>query len=104
MVEKVDAASFDKLIGEDKPVICDFYADWCGPCKMLAPVVEELSEKYSDKVNFVKVNIDENFELSVRYGIMSIPYVGVFKEGELVDKSIGYSSKSEMDEFISKNI
>lgn len=104
MIEKVDAAAFDKLISGQKPVICDFYADWCGPCKMLAPVVEELSEKYADKANFVKVNIDDNFDLSVRYGIMSIPYVGVFKGGELVDKSIGYSSKSEMDEFISKNV
>lgn len=104
MIEKVDASAFDELISQPKPVVCDFYADWCGPCKMLAPVVEELSEKYADKATFVKVNIDENFELSVRYGIMSIPYVGVFKGGELADKSIGFSTKSEMDEFLSKNL
>ena len=104
MIEKVDAAKFDELIKGDKPVVCDFYADWCGPCKMLAPVLDSLSEVYGDKAEFVKVNIDENMELSMRYGIMSIPYVGVFKKGEMCDKSIGYMPKGEAEEFIKGNL
>ncbi len=104
MIEQADKEKFDELIKGEKPVVCDFYADWCGPCKMLAPVMEELSETYSDKAVFVKVNVDDNFELSARYGIMSIPYVGVFKNGEMADKSIGFMPKSEAKEFVEKNL
>ncbi len=104
MIEKINQEQFDKLIKGGKPVVCDFYADWCGPCKMLAPVMDELSEIYGDKAEFVKVNIDENFELAARYGIMSIPYVGVFKGGELTDKSIGYMAKTEAEEFVKNNL
>lgn len=100
MIEKIDTEKFDKLIKGGKPVVCDFYADWCGPCKMLGPVLENLSETYGDKAEFVKVNIDENMELAMRYGIMSIPYVGVFKDGEMTDKSIGYMPKGEAEDFI----
>lgn len=104
MIEKIDAKKFDELISGETPVVCDFYADWCGPCKMLAPVLDELSDVYAGKANFVKVNVDENMELSIRYGIMSIPFVGVFKKGEMVDKSIGFMPKSEADGFIAKNL
>ncbi len=104
MIEKIDAKKFDEIIKGDKPVVCDFYADWCGPCKMLAPVLDELSDVYADKAVFVKVNVDDNYELSARYGIMSIPYVGVFKNGEMADKSIGFMPKSEAKEFVEKNI
>ena len=103
MVEKINAGKFDELIAGETPVVCDFYADWCGPCKMLAPVVDKCSEKFTS-AKFVKVNIDENYELAARYGIMSIPYVGVFKGGELADKSIGFVSQGEMEDFISKNL
>lgn len=103
-MENVDVTRFDELLKGDKPVVCDFYATWCGPCKMLAPVMEGAAEKYSDKAVFVKVDIDDNFELAARYGITSIPLVGVFKGGELTDSSLGYASKSEMDEFLNKNI
>lgn len=104
MIEKIDAKKFDELIGGETPVVCDFYADWCGPCKMLAPVMDELSDVYAGKATFVKVNIDDNYELSARYGIMSIPYIGVFKKGEMVDKSIGFMPKSEAKEFVEKNL
>lgn len=102
MVDKIDMAKFDELIAGDMPVVCDFYADWCGPCKMLAPVIEKCSEKFDGKAKFVKVNVDENFELAARYGIMSIPLVGVFKGGELADKSLGYTSQSQTEEFLNK--
>lgn len=103
-MEKVDVARFDELLDGDKPVVCDFYATWCGPCKMLAPVMEEASEKYSDKAVFVKTDIDLNIELAVRYNVTSIPLVAVFKGGEIADKFLGYMSKSEVEEFLNKSI
>ena len=103
-MQQIDKNKFDELLKGEKPVVCDFYADWCGPCKMLAPVLENASEKFAGRAEFVKVNVDENPELSVRYGIMSIPFVAVFKDGELSAKSVGYMAKSEAEEFLGKNI
>lgn len=104
MVEQIDMQKFDELLKGDKPVVCDFFATWCGPCKMLAPVLDEVSENYADKAVFVKVDIDKNMELSARYGIMSIPLVGVFKGGELSEKSLGYMTKDEAEEFLEANL
>ncbi|MCH5143258.1 MAG: thioredoxin [Clostridiales bacterium] len=104
MVEQIDIQKFDELLKGDKPVVCDFFATWCGPCKMLAPVMDEVSESYADKAIFVKVDIDKNMELAARYGIMSIPLVGLFKDGELVEKSLGYMTKEEADEFLAANL
>ena len=104
MVEQIDLQKFDELISGDKPVVCDFFATWCGPCKMLAPVLDEVSQSYADKAVFVKVDIDKNMELAARYGIMSIPLVGVFKGGELVEKSLGYMTKDEAEEFLTANL
>ena len=103
-MEQINKEKFDELLKGEKPVVCDFYADWCGPCKMLAPVMEDMSGKFKDSAEFVKVNVDNNPELSVRYGIMSIPFVAVFKGGELSAKSVGYMSKSEAEELLQKNI
>ncbi|MDE6505134.1 MAG: thioredoxin [Clostridia bacterium] len=103
-MEKLNKEQFEKLLNGEKPVVCDFFADWCGPCRMLAPVMEEMSLKYKDKAEFVKINVDEVPELSIRYGIMSIPLVTVFKNGEEAAKSLGYMSKTEADEFLSKNL
>ena len=104
MVEQIDIQKFDELLKGDKPVVCDFFATWCGPCKMLAPVMDEVSETYADKAIFVKVDIDKNMELAARYGIMSIPLVGVFKGGELSEKSLGYMTKDEAEEFLAANL
>ena len=101
---QLNTEKFDEMIKGDKPVVCDFFATWCGPCKMLAPVMEKMAEEYGDKAEFVKVDIDENMELSVRYGIMSIPLVAVFKNGEMTAKTLGYMSKSEADEFLKANL
>ena len=103
-MEQINTQKFDELLKGDKPVVCDFFATWCGPCKMLAPVMEEVSKEYAEKAVFVKVDIDENMELSVRYGIMSIPLVVIFKNGEVAAKSLGYMSKSEMQEFLANNL
>ncbi len=106
MVRQIDADDFYTLLNdESKPiVICDFFATWCGPCKMLAPVMEKMSEKYGGRAEFIKVDIDKNPELAVKYGIMSIPLVTVFVGGKEVDKSLGYMDEDEADEFVSKNL
>ena len=104
MVEQIDLQKFDELLKGDKPVVCDFFATWCGPCKMLAPVMDVMSEKFADKAVFVKVDIDKNMEISARYGIMSIPLVGVFKGGEMAEKSLGYMTSDEMEEFLNINL
>lgn len=100
MVEQIDKQKFDELIAGETPVVCDFFATWCGPCKMLAPVMEKCSEKFSDRAKFVKVDVDQCFELAARYGVMSIPMVGVFKGGEMTDKSVGFTSQGETEEFL----
>ncbi len=103
-MKQIETLEFDELLKGDKPVVCDFFATWCAPCRMLAPVMDEISEKYGDKAEFVKVDIDKNPELAARFGIMSIPLVAVFKNGEEAAKTVGYMSKSEADEFIKENL
>ncbi len=103
-MKQIETLEFDELLKGDKPVVCDFFATWCAPCRMLAPVMDEVSEKYGDKAEFVKVDIDKNPELAAHFGIMSIPLVAVFKNGEEAAKSVGYMSKSEADEFIKENL
>ncbi|MDE7306041.1 MAG: thioredoxin [Clostridia bacterium] len=103
MVNQVNLKEFDELINGDKKVVCDFFATWCGPCKMLAPVMEEVSESFADAV-FVKVDVDENAELAARYGIMSIPLVAVFEKGEIKTKTLGYMSKTEAEAFLKENL
>ena len=104
MAEKVNSAKFDEYLKGDKPVVCDFFATWCGPCKMLAPVLEEVSSQFADKAVFIKVDVDECNDLAARYGIMSIPYVAVFKNGEMAAKSLCFMPKSEFVDFLSCNI
>ena len=103
-MENVDVNRFDELLKGDKPVVCDFYANWCGPCKMLAPVMDKVSAEFADKAVFVKVDIDQNAELAVRYGIMSIPLVAVFKNGEKTADLLGYTDANGMTEFLNKNL
>lgn len=103
-MEQIDAKKFDELLKGGKTVVCDFFATWCGPCKMLAPVMEEMSAEFGEKATFVKVDVDENMELAARYGIMSIPLVAVFKGGELSAKTLGYMSKSEAKAFLEENL
>lgn len=103
-MEQINTEKFDELLKGDKPVVCDFFATWCGPCRMLAPVMDKVSEKFADKAVFVKVDIDKNTELAVRYGIMSIPLVAVFKNGEKTADSLGYSDATEMTEFLTANL
>jgi thioredoxin 1 len=90
-------ADFHKKIGESKlPVLVDFYADWCGPCKRIAPLLSEISEEMADKVLVCKVNIDDNQALAEEFSVMSIPYVVCFKDGKKVNEAVGAVPKSEL--------
>lgn len=103
MVKKIDENEFVK-IKDDEFAIVDFAASWCGPCRMLAPVIEEVSEEYAERVAFYSLDVDECPNLSQKFGIMSVPFVGMFKKGELIANNIGFAPKEVIKEFIEKNL
>ncbi len=84
-------------------VLVDFWAPWCGPCKMIAPVLEELDAEIGDKVQIVKLNVDENQETTSQFGVMSIPTLILFKDGEVVDQVVGFQPKEALEELINKH-
>ncbi len=96
--------SFDKALAEKGLLVADFWADWCGPCKMLGPVIEQLANDYEGKAVVGKINVDDEPELAQRYGIMSIPTVIFFKDGEAIDKKIGVMPPEEFVKVIEANI
>ena len=94
---KITAANFEnEVLRSDKPVLLDFYADWCGPCRMLSPVLHELAEEKSDTLKVGKVNVDEQTALAARFQVSSIPMLVVFKDGKVAAKSVGYRPKAEI--------
>ncbi|HMQ00882.1 MAG TPA: thioredoxin [Cyclobacteriaceae bacterium] len=86
---ELNDSNFDEILKSDKPVLVDFWAEWCGPCKMIGPIVEELAKDYDGKAVIGKVNVDENPTVAGKFGIRSIPTLLVFKDGQIVDKQVG---------------
>lgn len=100
---KITEQNFDtEVLQSSQPVLVDFYADWCGPCKMMAPVVAELAESYEGKCKVGKCNVDENGALAQKYGVMSIPNFIIFKNGQAVANIVGAVSRSRLEEEIEK--
>ena len=93
-----------EVINSETPVLVDFWAEWCGPCKNLSPIIEELSTEYGEKVKIGKLNVDENSDISTKYGIRSIPTLLLFKNGEIVEKHVGATSKTMIQDKINSII
>ncbi len=101
-----DGPTFEAdVLQASEPVVVDFYAEWCGPCRMMTPVVEQLASEYAGKVVIGKLDVDVNQDIAIRYGVMGIPTLGLFRDGELVDRLIGYpGGKAPIKSWIDKNV
>lgn len=101
-VKEFDAKSFSEAMAGDKPVLVDFWASWCGPCRMMAPVVDAVADEYADKLTVGKVNVDEVTDLSEKYMVMSIPTLILFKGGEQVDRIVGARSPRDLKNWLNQ--
>ena len=100
MLEHFTQESFERAVAGDKPVLVDFFATWCGPCRMLAPIIEELAEEQEGKVKVCKLNVDDASGIAARYGISSIPTLILFRNGEIAASSLGFKPKAEIEELL----
>ena len=96
MALQITDANFAETLNEGKPMVLDFWAEWCGPCRMVSPIIDELANEYADRVNIGKMNVDENDEIVAQFGIRNIPTVLFFKEGQMVDKIVGAMPKDKV--------
>lgn len=99
-VSQLNAETFDSTVSEDKATLIDFFAEWCGPCKMQTPVLHKVADEYSGKMNFGAVNVDEAEEIAAKYGVQSIPTLIVFKKGEVLKRVEGMKNESQLKEWL----
>ena len=104
IVHATDSSFEADVLQAEKPVLLDFWAEWCGPCKMIAPLLDEAADEYADKLNIVKLNIDENPNTPQKFGIRSIPTLMLFKGGAVHAQKLGAMSKSQLNEFLDTNL
>ncbi|MCC8019112.1 MAG: thioredoxin [Alistipes sp.] len=104
MALEVTKDNLQELIDSGKPLVIDFWAEWCGPCRMIGPIIEQLADEYGDRVNIGKCNIEENDTVAVKYSIRNIPTILFIKDGEIVDKQVGASPRPVIEEKVQKLI
>jgi thioredoxin 1 len=98
-------SNFDAdVVNSDKPALVDFWAEWCGPCKMIAPFISEAADEYADKLSVVKLNVDESPNVAAKFGIRSIPTLMIFKDGAVQAQKVGAFSKSQLTDFLDSNL
>ena len=105
LIKHISDASFESdVLKSDKPVLVDYWAEWCGPCKMIAPILDEVSQSYKDKLQIAKMNVDENRDIPAKFGIRGIPTLMLFKNGELAATKVGAMSKAQLTAFIDQQL
>ena len=103
-VQQITDGDFEQILNGGKPVFVDFWAPWCGPCRIVGPIIEELAPSYQDKAVIGKLNVDDNPVVAQRFGVTSIPTMMMFKDGKLVDRMVGAAPKGTLQQFIDRNL
>lgn len=103
-IKQITPENFDSVVNDSLPVLVDFWAPWCGPCRSLSPIVDEVADELAGKLAVVKCNVDDNQDLAMKYGVMSIPTLIVFKNGEEIDRSVGALPKARLQALLEKHL
>ena len=104
LIHVTDDSFESDVLQSNAPVLVDYWAEWCGPCKMIAPILDEVASEYADKLQIAKLDVDQNAETAQKYGIRSIPCLMLFKDGDIVATQVGALSKSQLSEFLDQNL
>lgn len=103
-IKQITLENFDSVVNDSLPVLVDFWAPWCGPCRSLSPIVDEVADELAGKITVAKCNVDDNQDLAMKFGVMSIPTLVVFKNGEEIDRSVGALPKARLQALLEKHL